>query len=192
LSKEVANPLEKAEGKGGEFMSEENKALSRRAIEEIFNAGNLDVADEIVAPDHIHHDPAMPEEGHGIDHFKQFATMYRTAFPDVHIEIEDQIAEGDKVAYRWVGKGTHEGDLMGIAPTGNRVTVAGITIDRIADGKIAETWENYDAMGMMQQLGALPAQEGQQPPEQTEEGQEEGQEEEKGLIDKLKDKLRGQ
>ena len=142
-------------------MSEENKALSRRAIEELFNMGNLDAADEFIAQDHVHHDPAMPEEGHGIEHFKQFASMYHSAFPDVHIEIEDQLAEGDKVASRWVANGTHEGDLMGIAPTGNQVEVAGMTIDRIADGKIAETWDNYDAMGMMQQLGVVPSPEQQ-------------------------------
>ena len=83
--------------------------------------------------------------------------MYRSAFPDVHMQIEDQIAEGDRVATRWVASGTHEGDLMGINPTGNRVTVAGMTIDRIADGQIAETWDNYDALGMMQQVGAIPS-----------------------------------
>ena len=138
-------------------MSEENKELSRRSMEELFNMGNLDAADEFIAQDHVHHDPTMPEEGHGPEDFKQFASMYRSAFPDVHIEIEDQIAEGDKVVSRWVARGTHEGDLMGIAPTGNRVTTAGMTIDRIADGKIAETWDNYDAMGMMQQLGAIPS-----------------------------------
>ena len=138
-------------------MSEENKALSRRAIEEIFVAGNLVVVDEIVSEEHVHHDPAMPEEGHGIEHFKEFATMYRSAFPDVRIEIEDQIAEGDKVASRWVASGTHEGELMGIEPTGNRVRVAGTTIDRIAEGQIAETWDNYDALGMMQQLGVIPS-----------------------------------
>ena len=138
-------------------MSEENKALSRRSMEELFNMGNLDAADEFIAQDHVHHDPTMPEEGHGPEDFKQFASMYRSAFPDVHIEIEDQIAEGDKVVSRWVARGTHEGDLMGITPTGNRVTTAGMTIDRIADGKIAETWDNYDAMGMMQQLGVIPS-----------------------------------
>src|SRR4051812_11078744 len=137
--------------------TEENKVLSRRVIEELFNAGNLDVANELIAQDHVHHDPAMREEGHGIEDFKQFAAMYRSAFPDVHIEIEDQIAEGDKVVSRWVAQGTHEGELIGIAPTGNRVTVAGMTIDRIADGKVAETWDNYDALGMMQQLGVIPS-----------------------------------
>ena len=138
-------------------MSEENKALSRRAIEEIFVAGNLDVVDEIVSEEHVHHDPAIPEEGRGREHFKEFASMYRSAFPDIHLQIEDQIAEGDRVATRWVASGTHEGDLMGISPTGNRVTVAGMTIDRIADGQIVESWDNYDALGMMQQVGAIPS-----------------------------------
>ena len=136
-------------------MSEENKTLSRRVLEEVFSAGNLDVVDEIYSEEHVHHDPAMPEEGHGREHFKEFASMYRSAFPDVHVEIEDMIAEGDRVATRWVASGTHEGDLMGISPTGRRVRVAGTTIDRIADGQIVETWDNYDALGMMQQLGAI-------------------------------------
>ncbi len=138
-------------------MSEENKILSRRVVEEVLVAGNLDVVDEILSKDYVHHDPAMPEEGHGREHFKEFASMYRSAFPDVHMQIEDQIAEGDRVETRWVASGTHEGDLMGINPTGNRVTVAGMTIDRIADGQIAETWDNYDALGMMQQVGAIPS-----------------------------------
>ena len=83
--------------------------------------------------------------------------MYRSAFPDVHVEIEDQIAEADRVATRWRATGTHEGELMGISRTGNRVTVMGMTIDRIAEGQIAETWDNYDALGMLQQVGAIPS-----------------------------------
>ena len=138
-------------------MSEGNKALSRRVLEEVFSAGNLEVVDEIISEEHVHHDPATPEEGHGRERLKEFASMYRSAFPDIHIEVEDQIAEGDRVATRWRGTGTHEGDLMGISPTGNRVTVVGTTIDRTADGQIAETWDNYDALGMMQQVGAIPS-----------------------------------
>jgi len=138
-------------------MSEENKALARRAVEEIFNAGNLEVVDEIVSEDHVHHDPAMPEEGHGREHTKEFASMYRSSFPDLHVEIQDQIAEGDRVAIRWVASGTHQGDLMGINPTGNRVTLMGMTIHRIVNAQIAETWEIYDALGMMQQVGAIPS-----------------------------------
>ena len=137
--------------------AEENKALARRVIEEMFNKGNLDVAEELIAPDYVDHDPAMPEDIRGPEGFKEYVSAYRTAFPDIHIEIEDQIAEGDRVATRWVASGTHEGDLMGINPTGNRVTVVGTTIERVADGQIAETWDNYDALGMMQQIGAIPS-----------------------------------
>jgi predicted ester cyclase len=82
--------------------------------------------------------------------------MYRDAFPDVLMSVEDQVAEGDKVVTRWIASGTHQGDMMGIAPTGNRVTVAGTSVERIVDGKIEETWDNYDALGMMQQIGAIP------------------------------------
>jgi predicted ester cyclase len=83
--------------------------------------------------------------------------MYRNAFPDVLMSVEDQVAEGDKVVTRWIASGTHQGDMMGIAPTGNRVTVAGTSVERIVDGKIEETWDNYDALGMMQQIGAIPS-----------------------------------
>ena len=143
-------------------MSEQNKAIARRAIEEVFSAkGNLDVADEIFAPNYVHHDPASPEDIRGPEGAKEFAGMYRTAFPDVQLSTQEQIAEGDMVVTRWVANGTHQGEIMGIAPSGNRVTVAGTSIDRIVDGKIEETWDNYDALGMMQQIGAIPSPEQQ-------------------------------
>lgn len=137
-------------------MSEENKALARRWFEELFNRENLDIADEIVAEDHVNHDPAFPQNSPGPDGAKEVVNLYHGAFPDAQITIEDQIAEGDRVVTRWTGRGTHQGDLMGVPPSGNRVTVAGITINRIAGGKIAESWDNYDALGMMQQVGAIP------------------------------------
>ena len=142
--------------------AEENKAVVRRVIEEMFNKGNLDAADELVAPDFVDHDPAMPEEVRGPEGFKEFAAAYRAAFPDLHVEIEEQIAEGDLVATRWTAIGTHDGDLMGIAPTGNQVTQPGMDITRVSDGKIAETWEGYNSMVMMQQIGAIPSPEEQQ------------------------------
>jgi predicted ester cyclase len=82
--------------------------------------------------------------------------MYRTAFPNIHVTIEDQIAEGDKVVTRWTGHGTHQGELMGIPPTNKAVTVTGIAIDRIVAGKIVEHWENFDQLGMLVQLGVVP------------------------------------
>ena len=121
----------------------------------MFNKGNLDVADEHIAPDYENHDPAMPADIHGPEGFKDYVSMYRSAFPDLHIEIEDQIAEGDKVATRWTGTGTHEGELAGIAPTHNHVTLPGMEIVRISEGKLVEGWEGYDSMTMMRQLGVM-------------------------------------
>ena len=137
--------------------AEENKALTRRVMEEMFNKGNLDAADELLAPDFVDHDPAMPEDVRGPEGFKEYVGAFRSAFSDLHIRIEDQIAEGDKVVQRWTGTGTHDGDSMGIAPTGNRVEISGMEISRISGGKVAEVWEGYDAMGLMQQMGAIPA-----------------------------------
>ncbi len=137
--------------------AEENKALTRRVMEEMFNKGNLDVADELLAPDFVDHDPSMPEDVRGPEGFKEYVRAFRSASSDLHIRIEDQIAEGDKVVQRWTGTGTHDGDSMGIAPTGNRVEFTGMEISRISGGKVAEMWDNYDAMGMMQQMGAIPS-----------------------------------
>jgi steroid delta-isomerase-like uncharacterized protein len=137
---------------------EENKAIARRALEEIFSGqGNLEVADELISPNFVGHDPVSPEDSRGPEGVKEFAMMYRNAFPDVRLSVEDQVAEGDMVVTRWIARGTHQGELMGIAPTGNRVTVAGTSVERIVDGKIEETWDNYDALGMMQQIGAIPS-----------------------------------
>jgi steroid delta-isomerase-like uncharacterized protein len=138
-------------------VSEENKALVRRWYEELFNEGNLDVADEIVSSNHISHDPTLPDLPVGPDGQKQLVNFYRGAFPDARIAIEDQMAEGDKVTTRWTGRGNHQGELMGVAPTGNQVSVSGISISRISEGKIEETWTIYDALGMMQQIGAVPS-----------------------------------
>ena len=131
--------------------AEENKDLARRLIEEMFNRGNLDVADELLAPEYVDHDPAMPEDVRGPEGFKEYVRAYRSAFSDLHIQIEDQIAEGDKVTTRWTGTGTHDGDLAGIAPTGNHVTLPGMEIVRISEGKLVEGWEGYDSMNMMRQ-----------------------------------------
>jgi steroid delta-isomerase-like uncharacterized protein len=135
----------------------ENRALVRRFIEEIFNQGNLEVAEEILAPDYIHHDPTTNQFGSGIEGFKQMISLYRQAF-DLQIVLEDHVAAEDKVVDRWTGHGTHQGEFMGMAPTGRKITATGISIHRIADGKIAETWNNYDALGIFQQLGIIPGQ----------------------------------
>jgi steroid delta-isomerase-like uncharacterized protein len=131
---------------------EENKAIFRRIVEEGFNKGNLAIVDELVATNHVNH----TDNVHGPEEYKQFITMYRTAFPDLHMTIEDQIAEGDKVVNRWTSRGTHKGDLMGIPPTGKQTTVTGMYVARIIGGKIMEEWGNFDALGMMQQIGVVP------------------------------------
>ena len=137
-------------------MSEENKAVARRLIEESGNNKNLDVIPELVTPGYVCHQ-AGGEDTRGHEGLRQLVTMFFTAFPDVHITIEDQIADGDKVVTRWTARGTHQGNLQGIAPTGKQITVSGISIDRFEAGKIAEEWELFDRMGMMQQLGVIPS-----------------------------------
>jgi steroid delta-isomerase-like uncharacterized protein len=136
--------------------SEQNKAIVRRAFEEPWK-GNLDVVDELIASDYIGYDPANPEPLRGPEGVREFIASYRAAFPDARITVEQQLAEGDLVATRWSGRGTHEGELMGISPTGKEVTVSGLTISRLQRGKIVEEFLNWDTLGMMQQLGAVPA-----------------------------------
>ncbi|MGI8540379.1 MAG: ester cyclase [Rubrobacteraceae bacterium] len=138
-------------------MSEANKALVRREVEEVFSKGNLDAVGEIYAPGYIGHEPTSPEDTRGIEGARRFAATYREAFPDFEVTIEDQFAEGDKVATRFTARGTHDGELEGIAPTGNRVEIAGLAISRIEGGKVAEDWTVFDALGLMQQIGAIPA-----------------------------------
>jgi steroid delta-isomerase-like uncharacterized protein len=138
-------------------MSDTNVAASRRIVEEAFNQGNLATIDELTAADFVNHDPSDPTEAHGPEGAKAFITAYRTAFPDLHITIEDTIADGDQVVFRWTSRGTHRGDLMGLAPTGKQVEVTGISIDRYEGDKIAESWSNWDTLGLMRQLGAAPA-----------------------------------
>ena len=139
-------------------MSEENKAIARRALEEVWSGqGDLDAADELFASNFVGHDPASPEDISGPEGVKELASMFRNAFPDVQLSVEEQVAEGDMVVTRWIASGTHQGEMMGIAPTGKRVRVAGTSVERVVEGKIEETWDNYDALGMMQQIGAIPS-----------------------------------
>jgi predicted ester cyclase len=136
-------------------MSKENKVIALRLIEEGFNAGNLHVFDELVADSFVNHNPGfgLPPT---LDGWKQSAAGMRAAFPDMHVHVEDQIAEGDLVVGRFTAHGTHQGELMGIPATGKGVTVGGIYILRFAGGKIVERWEEADFMGMMVQLGVIP------------------------------------
>jgi steroid delta-isomerase-like uncharacterized protein len=137
-------------------MSEQNKAAARRIAEEFFAGGNFKIADELVDASFVGHDIASPEPIRGPEGLKQQAKGYRDAFPDLNLTIEEQIAEGDMVATRWTATGTHKGDLFGISPTGKQTTVGGMTFDRFSGGKIVESWDYWDALGLMQQLGAIP------------------------------------
>ena len=136
--------------------TDERKAFVRRQMEELWNNGNLDAAEECFTQDFVSHDPASPEKIRGPEGFKQNVAAVRSAFPDFRVEIVDQVAEGDRVVTRYVTSGTHEGELAGIPPTGKRVEVIGMGIDYFSNGKIAESWEYYDVLGMMQQMGVIP------------------------------------
>jgi steroid delta-isomerase-like uncharacterized protein len=141
-------------------MSDSNKNSIRRLFEEVWNKGNVAVVDELFAPAYAHHDPSSPDLGHGPEGEKRRATLYRSAFPDLRFTVEDVIADGDRVVARYSARGTHKGELNGIAPTGKQVNVSGVSIVRFANGKIVEGWANWDALGLMQQLGTVPEQTG--------------------------------
>ena len=138
-------------------MSDANKNAVRRLIEEVWNKGNLAVADELFSANYTHHDASTPELGRGPESEKKRATLYRTAFQDFRMAIEDTVAEGETVTVRWTCRGNHKGELNGIAPTGKQFAITGISIARFASGKMVEGWVNWDALGLMQQLGVVPA-----------------------------------
>jgi steroid delta-isomerase-like uncharacterized protein len=134
--------------------AEENKALVRRFVEEFWNEGNAAAADELMARDATIHLPTG--EVVNPDGLKSFAGPWRESFPDWHSTPEELIAEGDRVAERWTGRGTHRGELQGIPPTGKHVEVPGSVFYRIVSGKIVEFRGQLDMMSLMQQLGVIP------------------------------------
>ena len=137
--------------------TEQNKALVRRLMEEVFDRGNISLIDELFAPDFVEHEELPPGIPAGSEGVKQLSTMFRSAFPDFKATIDDMIAEGDKVVVSGTWSGTHKGEFMGIPPTGKRVSIGVIDIIRMAGGKGVEHWGQMDSMGMMQQLGVVPA-----------------------------------
>ncbi len=139
--------------------TEDNKALVRRVMEEGWNQRNLAIVDELIASNFLFHDPHLPNVRTRED-YKQWIIESLTAFPDLHLTIEEQIAEGDQVVTRWTSRGTHTGDLvkpMPLPATGKRVTISGIVIARCAGGKGIELWHLADTLSAMQQLGVIPA-----------------------------------
>jgi steroid delta-isomerase-like uncharacterized protein len=137
-------------------MPTDNKSIAKRVIEEAWNQGNLDALNELVAPNYVGHDTLGPEI-HGLEGFKKRVHSLRTAFPDLHLTVEDMFADGDVVITRFNSRGTHKGNFQGAAPTGKHCHVSGITISRFSDGKLVEAWVQTDALGLMQQLGVVPA-----------------------------------
>ncbi|RPI91001.1 MAG: ester cyclase [Chloroflexi bacterium] len=135
-------------------MSEQNKILIRRAVEEVWNRRNFANLNELVSSDFVVH--AAGEEIHGREGVRQFYSVLHQAFPDIHFTIEEQIAEGDRVVTHWTARGTHRGEFNGIPATGKQFKVTAIDIDRIVDGKVVESWTNMDQLGLLQQLGVVP------------------------------------
>lgn len=134
---------------------ETSRALVSRIASDIWNRGDLDVVDDVMAPDARYHGPHMPDGEGDRESWRRAIAMYRSAFPDSHVVFEEMICSGDTVIGRWSATGTHLGELPGMAPTGQRIAIGGITIYRLADGKIVEAWEQLDLLGMWQQLGVV-------------------------------------
>jgi steroid delta-isomerase-like uncharacterized protein len=135
--------------------TETNKALYRRFIEEGFNQGRLATLDEVLAPTYINHD-APPGSPPGRDGVKQIIMQFRAAFPDLQIELDAQAAEGDLVASRSTLRGTNSGPIFGVPATGRQVSMTGLTMVRVVDGRIHESWVKNDTLGLLQQLGVSP------------------------------------
>jgi len=135
-----------------------NKLIGQRVLVELWGEGKLAVADELYAPDYVDHVGRGPEASHviGPEGIKQAVTQFRNAFPDLHYTVEAQLAEGELVLSRFSASGTQTGEFLGKAPTGGQVTYTGMDLNRIVDGRIVESWVNYDALALLQQLGLVP------------------------------------
>ena len=138
-------------------MSADLRELSHRLLDEVWNKRNMDVIDELISPDFVIHDPNYTS-GKGPEEYKKFVHTYLTAFPDTALTVQDQVADGSTVATRWTATGTHQGPLNGIPVSGCRVTIEGVSFSKVVDGKFVESWNNWDSLGILRQIGAVPAQ----------------------------------
>jgi predicted ester cyclase len=138
---------------------EANRLIGHRVLLEIWSQGRLELADDLYAPDYVDHVARGPEpaEVQGPGGLKAAVTLFRTAFPDLQYSIDDDMAEGDLVMTRFSARGTHLGPFLGAAPTGKEISYTGIDVNRVAGGRIVESWVQYDALGLLQQLGLAPA-----------------------------------
>ncbi len=135
----------------------ENEAIVRRLYEEVWNKRRVELVDELISPSHALHDNHFPDSGVGPEAYKRQVARFVTSFPDLRFTVEDMVAENDKVAVSWTISGTHKGELLGISPTGKKVSIEGITINHIANGKIMDSYVSADYLGLLQQLGVAPA-----------------------------------
>ncbi|MBA2345302.1 MAG: ester cyclase [Rubrobacter sp.] len=156
-------------------MPKDTNIAAQEKFAEGVNSGNFDVFDEVVSPDVVDHDPA-PEQGPGPQGFKDMFQTMRTAFPDLEVTPEHMTATEDDVALAYTITGTHQGDFIGVAPTGRKITARGVQIGRFEDGRLAERWGSSDQLAILQQIGAEP----------------QAGEQDKGLVDKVRDSLTGQ
>jgi steroid delta-isomerase-like uncharacterized protein len=138
-------------------MASENKAIVRRLYEEVWNKRRVELVDELMSPSHAMHNNHVPDSCIGPEAYKREFARFMTGFPDLRFTVEDMVAENEKVAVAWTISGTHKGEFRGISPTGKRVSIEGITINHIANGKIMDSYISLDYLGLMQQLGAAPA-----------------------------------
>jgi steroid delta-isomerase-like uncharacterized protein len=139
--------------------TQENKTMVRRFLEESFGEGKPELVDDLLDPDFVRYDPYIEAgEVHGTQTVKDNIVWFRNAFPDLSCTVEDQVAEGDEVVSRWTLRGTHQGEFFGVPASGERVEMSGIQIDRFDEesGKIIEEWAEFDLLGAMHQMGAIP------------------------------------
>ena len=137
---------------------DENKATVRQVLESVWGRGDVAQVERFFSNEFVRHGPQSLEgDVQGPDGFKQLVGMYRTAFPDLQVAFDDQLVAGDLVVTRWTARGTHRGELVGLAPSGRSIAVVGVIIDRFSGGQIAEEWASYDSLGLLQQVGAAPA-----------------------------------
>ena len=136
-----------------------NVELARRIFDDIWNDRKPGAIDELISPAYVHIDPSSPDLGEGREGYRKLVNLYTTAFPDVHFRIDELVGavDSDTIATRWTATGTHQGELMGIAPTGKRINVSGIVISRFAQGKLVESTSIWDTYGLLRQLGAVPS-----------------------------------
>lgn len=138
-------------------MSVETKAIVRRLYEEVWNKRRFEVVNEIISPSHALNDPQMTGSAVGPDAYKRQVTLFIAAFPDLQFTIEDVVAEKDKVVVAWVISGTHKREFRGIPASNKKVTVEGITINHVTNGKITDSDVSVDYLGLLQQIGVAPA-----------------------------------